>query len=318
MSDIKKMELPLISVIVPIYNVEKYVRKCLESLKNQTLRRIEIICIDDGSTDESGKIADEYESSEFPIFRVFHTENRGLSVARNRGIDEAQAEWLMFVDSDDWVDPKFCEIPHDTAVRENADLVIFMCHLTSQTGRIKRSKVVSTKKGIIDHETAIDIGGSSAWNKLYRKELFYNIRYPEGYVFEEIGTTHKLIYRAVRIYYLSEILYFYRFRRGSISHSLSNERDRLVMSMRRYNDLKKLGYPEHKAKAIVYGAALRCCGRAKGSVYVESTKILSSMERIPQNLSRKERWLMVLWHTNQGFYRWIYRVFLRLQTGEEL
>ena len=89
---------PLISVIVPIYNVEKYVRKCLDSLKNQTMKQIEVICIDDGSTDESGRIAEEYKNEDgWPRFRVIHTENRGLSAARNRGIDEAKSQWLMFV-----------------------------------------------------------------------------------------------------------------------------------------------------------------------------------------------------------------------------
>lgn len=84
-----RCEAPLISVIVPVYNVEKYVRKCLDSLLNQTMKQIEVICIDDGSTDESGRIADEYENEVgWPRFRVIHTENRGLSVARNRGIDE--------------------------------------------------------------------------------------------------------------------------------------------------------------------------------------------------------------------------------------
>ncbi len=98
---------PLISVIVPIYNVEKYVRKCLDSLKNQTMKQIEVICIDDGSTDESGRIAEEYKSEDWPKFRVIHTENRGLSAARNCGIDEALADWIMFVDSDDWVESEF-------------------------------------------------------------------------------------------------------------------------------------------------------------------------------------------------------------------
>lgn len=125
MNSENKIEDPLISVIVPIYNVEKYVRKCLESLKNQTMKEIEVICIDDGSTDRSGLIADEYESSEFPIFRVIHTENRGLSAARNRGLDEARAEWIMFVDSDDWVDKEFCRVPYENAIENKADMVIF-------------------------------------------------------------------------------------------------------------------------------------------------------------------------------------------------
>lgn len=98
---------------MPIYNVEKHVRRCLESLRKQTLIQVEVLCVDDGSTDDSGRIADEYGNSEdWPIFRIIHYDhNRGLSVARNTGIDESHAEWIMFVDSDDWVDSQFCEMP---------------------------------------------------------------------------------------------------------------------------------------------------------------------------------------------------------------
>ena len=120
-----KQKKPLISVIVPIYNVAPYIRKCLDSLKRQTMKEIEVICIDDGSTDESGKIAEEYESQEWPVFRIIHTENRGLSAARNRGIDEAQADWLMFVDSDDWVSNEFCRTPYEVAIKYNSDLIVF-------------------------------------------------------------------------------------------------------------------------------------------------------------------------------------------------
>ena len=116
------MDVPLISVIVPIYNVERYVRKCLDSLVAQTMKQIEIICIDDGSTDRSGQIAEEYVGiHEGVLFRVIHTENQGLSAARNRGIDEARSQWIMFVDSDDWVDEKFCETPYKTAVEKQAE-----------------------------------------------------------------------------------------------------------------------------------------------------------------------------------------------------
>lgn len=136
----KKLDVaaPLISVIVPIYNVERYVRKCLDSLKGQTLKQIEVICIDDGSTDGSGKIADEYVSEEWPRFRVFHTENRGLSAARNRGIDEAKAQWLMFVDSDDWVHEDFCRVPYEAAIENSADLVIFGAYRVLRNGMIEK------------------------------------------------------------------------------------------------------------------------------------------------------------------------------------
>ena len=183
--------LPRISVIVPIYNVEKYVRKCLESLLHQTMKQIEIICVDDGSTDGSGTIADEYERINWPIFKIIHTKNRGLSAARNRGLDEAQAEWVMFVDSDDWVESRFCEVPWSEGVRKNADLVIFGMY-NVKSGRIKKLRNNDNPTGFINHEKAIDVGNDAVWNKLYKRQLFDSIRYPEGRVYEEIGTTYKL------------------------------------------------------------------------------------------------------------------------------
>ena len=125
-------ENPLISVIVPIYNVAPYLRACLDSLAAQTMKEIEIVMIDDGSTDGSGAIADEYVSSSFPIFRVIHTANGGVSAARNRGIDEARGEWIMFVDGDDWIDADMCEQMLEPGVRENVDLV--MCGITREYG----------------------------------------------------------------------------------------------------------------------------------------------------------------------------------------
>ena len=160
------MQQPLISVIVPIYNVEKYVRKCLDSLVNQTMKQIEVICIDDGSTDDSGKIADEYESSEFPIFRVIHTDNRGLSAARNRGLDEARAEWIMFVDSDDWVDKDFCEVPYKAAKMHNADMVVFNTTQVTEKGRKKYVKRRDIADRYTDAESLIDEGNTVVWNKL--------------------------------------------------------------------------------------------------------------------------------------------------------
>ncbi len=156
---------PVISVVVPIYNVERYVRKCLNSLQNQTMKEIEVICIDDGSTDRSGAIADEFNNDcGWPIFRVIHTNNRGLSTARNRGIKEARADWLMFVDSDDWVSEDFCRIPYVTAIETKADLVIFRCFRVSMLGRIRKSKRPVKPKGIWDEITAHEYGGAGAWN----------------------------------------------------------------------------------------------------------------------------------------------------------
>lgn len=114
----------MISVIVPIYNVEAYLPKCLDSLAAQTFPDAEFILIDDGSTDRSAEIASAYVGAD-PRFFVYHTTNHGLSAARNLGIEKARGDWLMFVDPDDYVTPDFCETPYRDALREEADLVIF-------------------------------------------------------------------------------------------------------------------------------------------------------------------------------------------------
>lgn len=311
----REMGKPLISVIVPIYNVAPYLRKCLDSIKNQTMRQIEIICINDGSTDESGRIADEYKNDNdkrWPIFRVVHTENRGLSAARNRGLDEAIADWIMFVDSDDWVDHDFCRVPYDAVIDHKADMVIFGAHITNEAGKIRNKNYSHSDFHIINHEEAVDLGVLS-WNKIYKKQLFEGIRYPEGRVFEEVATVHRLIYQASRILATSNALYYYRFRKGSISHSVENEKYRLAMYKVRCDDLISFGYPENKAKAKVYGAALRSYGRANGNICTEADEILNSLKGIPYGLSEKERTMLLIWRFNKRLYRWTYRLYLRLQ-----
>lgn len=157
-------------------NVEKYMKKCLESLKGQTLREIEVICIDNGSTDESGRIAEEYKTNELPVFRVIHTENRDLSAARNRGIDEAYAEWLMLVDSDDWVDRDFCKVPYEVAIGNQADFVCFGAYRFTKWSVVKKSKKIDTPTGSVDEMTAYEYGGVTTWNKTYKQTLFSDIR----------------------------------------------------------------------------------------------------------------------------------------------
>ena len=306
--------MPLISVVVPIYNVAPYVRKCLDSLKNQTLREIEVICIDDGSTDRSGEIADEYANDEFPIIRVIHTENRGLSAARNRGIDEARADWIMFVDSDDWVEPGFCKIPYEAAVENEAEIVIFGNYRITRLYMVKRPKRIAGFEGGLKHEEAIEVGGTIAWNKLYRRALFETIRYPDGHVYEEVATTHKLIYKATRIVRIPYYLYYYRYRRGSIINSPIGVDDLLNMSIKRYEDLREHGYPKEKAYPQLLDAALSYCGKAMSidnSMYMEALEIVKdgSFVRL-----RGKAWIKkYLFSINRSFYRFIYKSVMRVK-----
>ncbi len=180
--DARLVDPPEISVIVPVYNTEDYLRQCLDSLSAQTMENIEIIVVDDGSTDRSPKICDEYAEKD-PRMIVIHRENGGLSAARNSGLDIAQGEYVLFVDSDDWVEPDFCKVPLDAARQTGADLVIFQ-RMWHREGEEAELQPPFPETGIADKGKILtkwwDIVGVISWNKLYRRSLFSNLRFPEG------------------------------------------------------------------------------------------------------------------------------------------
>ncbi len=302
----------MISVIVPIYNIEKYLPKCLNSLATQTYPDVEFILIDDGSTDNSGVIADRYEA---PRFRIFHTDNHGLSAARNFGIEQARGEWLMFVDSDDWVDPGFCKIPYQAAVHDDADLVIFhSCKV--KNGKFTAGKQ-STTTEIVDLEKAVKCGGDAVWNKLYKRKLFAGIRFPEGCVFEEIATTHKILMRAKRIVMIPDTLYYYVYRKDSISNcfSVKNKRDAFVAVLERAKDLEFFGCAEN-----VYNPLLITCAitfmvftdSSEGVLYRKAEEIADSVKGIPSYLPWKKKVLLMVWKTNKPLFHLIRRTLHKL------
>ena len=223
---------PLVSVIVPIYKVEPYLERCLDSLVDQTLKEIEIIVVDDGSPDRCGEICDAYAARD-ERFRVVHQENRGLSAARNVGIDLARADYLMFVDSDDWVDPDYCRLPYEAAVEHGAELVMF------QYVRIKaQQRLVSPKnveEGVKAKDTAMWMlyhgAGVAVWNKLYAKRLFTDVKFIEGRYFEDHPFQPRAVYAANRIYYFDRVLYYYSPREGSITrlHGYKTAQDHYEM-----------------------------------------------------------------------------------------
>ena len=239
--------IPKVSVIVPIFNVGAYLPRCLDSLRNQTLSEIEIILVDDGSSDDSGEIADRY-AQEDSRFQVIHQENQGLSAARNRGIELARADFLMFVDSDDWVEPDFCRIPYECATKHGVELVIFRRWYDGFPTEKKQSDELP--EGLCTRETAMRLlyhsAGVVAWNKLYHKRLFEHIRYPIGRVYEDHGTTHKLVHAAEWIWTSNSLLYHYCYRENSIvnTHSQKHIRDQTDMYLLEANNLQQLGYTD--------------------------------------------------------------------------
>ena len=194
---------PLVSVIIPVFNVELYLRQCLDSVINQTYKNLEILVIDDGSTDNCGKICDEYEKDR--RVKVFHTENRGLSAATNLGLDNATGDYISFIDSDDWIDVDFLKRQIESI--DDADVLCISKYEGIYNG-------LEALSALINHQI-----GDVAWNKLYKKECFRKSRFPEGRVFEDVAIMYKVLHqsRVVRCKGING--YHHRKRCGSITQS---------------------------------------------------------------------------------------------------
>lgn len=297
---------PLVSVIVPVYNVEEYLPRCLDSLCRQSLTNIEILLIDDASADRCGTICDAYADKDVRI-RVFHNKiNQGLSVARNIGIAKANGDYLMFVDSDDWVHEDFCKAAYECAERYQADLVMFKFHNIKKNDgfwKIRNTDniILSGFKTRLESIELLQKGVRSyAWNKLYKKELFYNIFYPPGYLHEDVGTTYKLVWKASRIYYLDKFLYYYRIRAGSITETKKGKslNDRFELLMQQYHDLKIWGYPSDKLDVLLKYIAIDYCIKKKPDPaderYIFCENILIESKGVPDNFVLERKVLFYL------------------------
>lgn len=222
----------LVSVVVPVYNVEKYLRECVESIVTQTYTNLEIILVDDGSTDGSGSLCDALASEDSRIMTI-HKTNGGLSDARNYGIEKATGDFITFIDSDDTVSPILIELMLSTIFQNGVDIV---------QGIICRSKEdLSEKMGaapvIFNKDEAIraflkrDRLYVSACCKLYRIELVKKYRFPYGLLNEDNFTTYKIIFSADRVAYFDLPLYWHRITTGSIMQSSFSERKLAVLDV---------------------------------------------------------------------------------------
>lgn len=303
---------PLVSIIVPVYKVEPYLTRCLDSLCRQSLSDIEILLIDDASPDRCGEICDAYAAKD-PRFRVIHNENnRGLSVARNIGIEHATADYLMFVDSDDCVHEDFCKDSYECAMHYQADLVMFRHQNITRPKQVKKSNTPANKLNhslTISYKTqseAIDllqnVVGQFAWNKLYHKELFHDITYPPGYLYEDVGTTYKTILQASNIYFLDKTLYYHCYRPDSIItlRTEKNLHDGTKMVLQQYHDLMAWGYPPDKLEDFLKGHALGYCINKKPDAsdkyYMFCENTLLDSNNIPANFTWKRKVLYVLFN----------------------
>ena len=215
--------MPKASVIVPVYNVEAYLEKCVQSILRQTEQNFELLLVDDGSTDSSGQLCEELAKKDSRI-RVIHQENQGLGGARNTGIREAKGDWLLLVDSDDWIEPEILEKSLEAGLREEADMVMFPFRSVDEEGRelaVFRENVPLDRALSLKERKDVLLTAPVAWNKLYRTAFFREtgLAYPSRVWYEDIRTTPKLMALARRMVFLGDIGYNYLQRQGSIMNS---------------------------------------------------------------------------------------------------
>jgi glycosyltransferase involved in cell wall biosynthesis len=215
---------PLVSVIIPVYNIEKYVGKCLGSVCGQGYDDLEIIVVDDGSTDDSGKICDEFKKKDGRV-KVYHNKNRGLSAARNFGISKARGEFIALVDGDDYVKKNYISEMVE-ALDDETDVVV--CGYNDILPQEKELNGHMAAAQLLVEQESLDI---VAWNKLYSKKMFDDIRYPEGEKYEDSLTTYKILALARKVKYIPKSLYVYVVRCGSIMNTAKIE-ERLAVRER--------------------------------------------------------------------------------------
>ncbi|MDD9148995.1 MULTISPECIES: glycosyltransferase family 2 protein [unclassified Sporolactobacillus] len=216
---------PLISVVVPVFNVEKYLPRCIESIIRQSYKDLEILLVDDGSSDGSGRICDQYGKIDKRI-KVIHKKNGGLSDARNVGIDLARGNYIGFVDSDDYIHEDMYLSLYDTIRLNGCDIAEVGYQTFFHDDDIKDpddySRVILYTKqqavigAIVNHQCQTYV-----WNKLYKKELWNKVRFPKGKLFEDEFTTYKIFNRSAKVAVLNKKMYYYFQREKSIAHTFS-------------------------------------------------------------------------------------------------
>lgn len=320
MSILEEYGMDLISVIVPEYNVEPYVAKCIESIQNQSYQHLEIILVDDGSTDDSGDICDQYAAYDDRI-KVIHQANGGVSAARNIGIEIANGEYIAFVDSDDYIGLTVYEDMLHLLKENNLDIIEFTA-FRDKGGTIIEGcndglfKIFDRKEAL---KLALNDGFGTVWNKLYRRDSISNVRFPLGRKFEDTATSYLYVSNANRIGHINRC-YYYRLNLNSITQTSFDPKSRwdFVIGYEerlQYAMNHQLPYVDD-CNSLLMKAVLSCLtayyAKPSGNeVYYDRCKHL--IETYHSDISYKKlnfKYKLFLW----SFYRadWIHKVGARL------
>lgn len=278
----------LVSIVVPIYKVEKYLEKCVKSICEQTYSDLEIILVDDGSPDACGTMCDAYAKQDHRI-KVLHKTNGGLSDARNEGVKLATGKYLLFVDSDDYVARDLVEKTVSLAEENQCDMVLYDYYYVESDGMEIHSTVVPENKVIsLDKEPLLLLAATSAWTKLFRRDFYIqsNCPFPQGIYFEDLATTSIFFMKAERVYYLKEPLYYYVNRENSIMTGKNFEKsshDKIVALEGVLSAYKEEGLYEKYREELEY--------LVFANEYFEPSKVLALAGEDGEYLERYRKYL---------------------------
>lgn len=303
----------LITVVIPVYNVEKYLNRCVETVRNQTYKNLEIILVDDGSTDESGKLCDEYAASDSRI-SVIHKENGGLSSARNEGIEHANGQYIGFIDSDDWIAPNMFEDLLSLLLRYDCDISV--CGIK----RVEKYEETVAEKFDFENVTLytskeyqkkiLKVGTQDsnhyAVNKLYKLEKMKNVRYPIGLIDEDVEGTFLAVIEASKIIVTDSVGYFYWINPNSITTQRFDKKqlDFLTICDRVFDIAKEKCDADIKADAQIfrYRADLAMLSRMAISDFSKEYKpfAMADAKKMAQELRKHKK---ILWKSQMPVSR---------------
>lgn len=321
----------LITIVVPVYKVEQYLEKCINSIINQTYENLEIILVDDGSPDNCGKMCDEYAEKDTRI-KVLHKKNGGLSDARNAGIEIAKGRYISFVDSDDYITEDYVEFLYNLLLDNEVKVSICSHTVIYDTGLTLEK--ATNEYNVIPAKTAIerilyDEGlDTSAWAKLYETALFKDIKYPKGKLFEDSATTCKILSLCDKVAIGSESKYFYLIRNNSITKtSFSHNKMDLITSTKDMGEYIIAKYPElEKAvnRRIMYAylSTLSQLANSKEKHIVEQKELLQYINKhkkeilSDKRLKKRDRLALNLLTFGFGFYKITWKIYKKLTNRE--
>lgn len=324
------MENITISLIIAIYNEESHLRQFLNSVINQTYHQLEIIIVDDGSSDKSGIIADEYAQKDKRVV-VIHQPKKGVAVARNAGIDIAKGDYFMFADADDILEPTFCEKPLKIALEKKVQLVVFGYTKTNVRGKTRviktlNPRTITSSEAIRTLITLEDVIHGFVWNKIYQRSLFDKVRFPNKRNFSDQGVNYLLFYHAKEIYLYDEILYHYQRRNGSLSfsyyrpYSIQNRfeiwLDRLAFIQKKYPELEQYQLQQLVNESFLAYAYTSSLPQFKPFMRKVEDFLITNKKGILQLKENNKRKLLIFYYC-RPFFRFYYNYYCKKYWNKE-